>query len=175
MFLLICVDDIIVLSSSAMTIPQLIAQLGSSFSVKDLGVLHYFLGIEVSSPSSGRLVLRQRKYALELLAHAGMLKCSPVTTPMSSSERLCSVDVDVLSSEEATHYRNLVGGLQYLTMTSPDLLFVVNKVCQYLHELRTPHMSAVKRILRYVQYTIYSGLQLWTTPSTLLSAFSNAH
>jgi histone deacetylase 1/2 len=57
MFLLVYVDDIIVLSSSATAIPQLIAQLGSSFSVKDLGVLHYFLGIEVSSPPSGKLVL----------------------------------------------------------------------------------------------------------------------
>jgi hypothetical protein len=113
------------------------------FSVKDLGVLHYFLGIEVSSPLSGRLILRQRKYALELLARANMLKCTPVTSPMSSSERLCSADGDVLSSEEATTYRSLVGGLQYLTMTRPDLSFVVNKVCQYLHEPRTPHLSAV--------------------------------
>jgi hypothetical protein len=158
MFLLVYVDDIIVLSSSATAIPQLIAQLGSSFSVKDLGVLHHFLGIEVSSPSSGRIVLRQRKYALELLSRASMLKCSPVTTPMSSFERLCSVDGDVISSEEATHYHNLVGGLRYLTMTRPDLLFVVNKVCQYLHEPRTPHMSAIKRILRYVRYTIDNGL-----------------
>jgi histone deacetylase 1/2 len=68
----------------------LIAQLRSEFSVKDLGVLHYFLGIEVHSPSSGSLHLRQRKYTLELLARAGMLKCSPVTTHMASSERLCS-------------------------------------------------------------------------------------
>jgi hypothetical protein len=59
------------------------------------------------------LVLRQRKYALELLARAGMLKCSRVTTPMSSSEGLCSADGDVLLSEDATHYRSLVGGVQY--------------------------------------------------------------
>jgi histone deacetylase 1/2 len=173
-FLLVYVDDIIVLSSSALAIPRLIAQLSSTFSVKDLGVLHYFLGIEVSFPSPGNLVLRQRKYALELLARAGMLKCSPVTTPMSSSERLCSADGDVLSSEEATKYRSLVGGLQYLTWTRPDLSFVVNKVCQYLHEPRTPHMSAVKRILRYVRYTLDSGLQISSTASTLLSAFSDA-
>jgi histone deacetylase 1/2 len=140
MFLLVYVDDITVLSASSMAIPQLIAQLGSSFTVKDLGVLHYFLGIEVSSPSSGGLVLRQRKYALELLACAGTLKCSAFTTPVSSSKRLCSVDGDALSSEEATHYRSLVGGLQYLTMTQSDLSFVVNKVCQYLHGPRTPHM-----------------------------------
>jgi hypothetical protein len=98
-----------------------------------LGVRHYFLGIEVASPSVGSLVLRQRKYALDLLACAGMLKCSPVTMPMSSSEWLCSADGDVLSFEEAPQYRNLGGGLQYLTITRPDLSFVVNKVCTFLN------------------------------------------
>jgi hypothetical protein len=173
-YLLVYVDDIIVLSSTAAAIPRLISQLRSEFSVKDLGILHYFLGIEVSSPSSGTLLLRQRKYALEILARAGMLKCTPVTTPMASSERLCSTDGDLLSSEEATQYRSMVGGLQYLTMTRPDLSFVVNKVCQYLHEPRTPHWSAVKRILRYVRHTVDSGLLLRSSSSTLLSAFSDA-
>jgi hypothetical protein len=173
-YLLVYVDDIIVLSSTAAAIPRLVGQLRSEFSVKDLGVLHYFLGIEVSSPSTGALLLRQRKYALELLARAGMLKCAPVTTPMASSERLCSTDGDLLSPEEATQYRSLVGGLQYLTMTRPDLSFVVNKVCQYLHEPRTPHWSAVKRILRYVRYTVDTGLLFRASSSTLLSAFSDA-
>jgi histone deacetylase 1/2 len=166
------VDDIIVISSTASAIPRLISALRAEFSVKDLGVVHYFLGIEVQSPSLGSLILRQRKYALELLARAGMLKCSPATTPMSSSERLCTVDGDALSPEEATQYRSIVGGLQYLTVTRPDLSFVVNKVCQYLHEPRTPHWSAVKSILRYVRFTVESGLRFWFSPSTLLSAFS---
>ncbi|KAK1631986.1 hypothetical protein QYE76_006301 [Lolium multiflorum] len=173
-YLLIYVDDIIVLSSTSAAIPRLVSQLRSEFSVKDLGVLHYFLGIEVSSPSLGSLLLRQRKYALELLARAGMLKCTPVTTPMASSERLCSTDGDPLSPEEATQYRSIVGGLQYLTVTRPDLSFVVNKVCQYLHEPRTPHWSAVKRILRYVRHTVDTGLHLRSSSSTLLSAFSDA-
>jgi histone deacetylase 1/2 len=51
------VDDMIVLSSTAAAIPRLISQLHSQLYVKDLGVLHYFLGIEVSSPSSGSLLL----------------------------------------------------------------------------------------------------------------------
>jgi histone deacetylase 1/2 len=59
-------------------------------------------------------------------------------------------------------------------MTRPDLSFVINKVCQYLHEPRTPHMLAVKCIIRYVCYTIDSGLHLWATSSTLLSAFLDA-
>jgi histone deacetylase 1/2 len=152
----------------------LISQLRSEFSVKDLGILYYFMGIEVSSPTSGSLLLRQCKYALELLARAGMLKCTPVTTPMASSERLCSTDGHPLSSKEATQYRSIVGGLQYLTVTRPDLSFVVNKVCQYLHEPRTHHWSAFKRIFHYVRHTVDSGLQLRSSSSTLLSAFLDA-
>jgi hypothetical protein len=72
----------------------------------------------------------------------------------------------VLSSDEATQYRSFVGGLQYLTVTRPDLSFVVNKVCQYLHEPRTPHMIFVKRILRYVCFTIDSGLLFRSSSST---------
>ena len=59
-------------------------------------------------------------------------------------------------------------------MTRPDLSFVVNKVCQYLSEPRTPHWAAVKRILRYVRFTVDSGLQFRSCSSTLLSAFSDA-
>jgi hypothetical protein len=173
-YLLIYVDDIIVLSSTAAAIPKLISQLCSEFSVKDLGVLHYFLEIEVSSSSSGSLLLRERKYALELLTRARMLKCTHVTTTMASSERIYGIDGDFLSPEEATQYRSLVGGLQYLTMTRPDLSFVVNKVCQYLHEPRTPHWSVVKRILRYVRCTVDTGMLFRSSSSTLLSAFSDA-
>jgi hypothetical protein len=98
-YLFVYVDDITVLSSTVAAIPRLISQLHSEFSVKDLGTLHYFLGIEVSSPTFGSLLVRQRKYALELLARANMLKCTPVTTPMALSERLWSNDGDPLSSE----------------------------------------------------------------------------
>ncbi|XP_071680948.1 uncharacterized mitochondrial protein AtMg00810-like [Lolium perenne] len=126
-YLLVYVDDIIVISSSAAAIPNLIGELRSEFSVQDLGLLHYFLGIEVDSRTSGTLLLRQRKYALDLLARAGMLKCSPAHTLMAASECLSSTDGDVLSPDEATRYHNLVGGVQYLTLTRPDLSFVVNK------------------------------------------------
>jgi hypothetical protein len=120
-YLLVYVDDIIVLSSTVAAIPRFISQLRSKFYVKDLGVLHYFLWIEVSSPTSDILLIRQRKYALELLARAGMLKYTHVITPMASSERLCSIYGDPLSPEEATQYRSIVGGLQYLTMTRSDI------------------------------------------------------
>jgi histone deacetylase 1/2 len=95
---------------------------------------------------------------------------------MASSEKLSATDGTLLSSDDSTRYRSIVGGLQYLTMTRPELSFCVNKVCQYLHAPRCVHWSAVKRILRYVQGTISHGLVLRpsSTRPDLLSAFSDA-
>jgi histone deacetylase 1/2 len=107
---LVYVDDIIVVSSSTTAIDRLIHQLRSSFALKDLGQLHYFLGIEVQL-SDGSLLLTQRKYASELLRRAGMLKCGPSSTPMVSSEKLSSTDGIPLSAEESTRHRSIVGGL----------------------------------------------------------------
>jgi histone deacetylase 1/2 len=162
------VDDIIA--------NRLVSKLGSSFALKDLGPLHYFLGVEVHSQGRG-LLLSQRKYAMELLHRAGLQKCAPMSTPMSSTDKLSITDGSPLSAKDSTRYRSIVGGLQYLTMTRPDLSFAVNKVCQFLHAPRCTHWSAVKRILRYVQSTLSHGLLLRpysTTVAPLFSAFSDA-
>ena len=146
-YLLVYVDDIIVVSFSTTATDRLLVQLGSSFALKDLGELHYFLGIEVKR-SPGCLHLNQQKYASELLRRAGLLKCAPMTTPMASTDKLSSTDVTLLSADESTRYRSIVGGLQYLTMTRPDIAFAVNKVCQFLSAPQCSHLAAVKRILR---------------------------
>ncbi|KAK1604433.1 hypothetical protein QYE76_028106 [Lolium multiflorum] len=173
MFLLVYVHDIIVVSSSASATDRLIREMGSAFAVKDLGSLHYFLGIEVHHQPSG-LVLTQKKYALDLLQRAGMLKCTPASTPMTVVDKLSASEGVLLTADEATRYRSVVGGLQYLTLTRPDISFAVNKVCQYLHAPRVPHWTAVKRILRFIRFTYSHGLVLRSTPATLISAFSDA-
>jgi hypothetical protein len=176
LYLLVYVDEIIVVSSSTAAADRLLHQLGTSFALKDLGPLHYFLGIEVHTQGRGGLLMSQCKYALELLQRAGMVKCTPVSTPMSSSDKLSATDGTLLSTDDSTRYRSIVGGLHYLTMTRPDLSFAVNKVCQYLHAPRCTHLSAVKRILRYVKAMLTHGLLLRsaTTSPDLLSAFSDA-
>ena len=162
-------------SSSSTATDRLLHQLGTSFALKDLGALHYFFGVEVKR-SPDCLHLSQQKYASELLRRAGLLKSTPVSTPMSSADRLCSTDGTLLSVEESTCYRSIVRGLQYLTMTRPDLSFAVNKVCQYVSAPTCTHWAEVKRILRYVQGTLTHGLILRrpTTSPDLLSAFSDA-
>ena len=92
---------------------------------------------------------------------------------MAANDHLCAVDGDLLSDDDATAYRSMVSGLQYLTLTRPDLSFAVNRVCQYLHAPRTSHLSAVKRILRYVQGTIAHGLLIQKSMTCALSAYSD--
>jgi histone deacetylase 1/2 len=79
-----------------------------------------------------------------------------------------------LAVGDATRYRSIVGGLQYLTLMRPDLAFSVNKVCQFLHAPTTAHWSAVKRILRYVKGSMNIGLYISKSDSKLVSAFSDA-
>ena len=172
MYILVYVDDIILVSSSAAATDRLVSSLGAEFAVKDLGRLHYFLGLEVLH-SDGGLTLTQKKYSQDLLRRAGMLQCKSATTPMSATDKLTALAGDLLSPEDATEYRSIVGGLQYLLITRPDISFAVNRVCQYLHAPRDSHWSAVKRILRYVRHTGSYGLHLQPARSGLISAFSD--
>jgi hypothetical protein len=76
-----------------------------------------------------------------------------------------------LGPTDATRYRSIVGALQYLTLTRPDISFLVNKVCQFLHMPTTVHWTPVKRILRYLKLTSGIGLRIHRSLSTLVSAF----
>ncbi|KAK1660706.1 hypothetical protein QYE76_048865 [Lolium multiflorum] len=129
MYILVYVDDIILVSSSVTAADRLVSSLRTAFAVKDLGKLHYFLGLEVTHDDTG-LTLTQKKYSEDLLRRAGMLQCKPAFTPMSVSDPLTSDDGTILSAEDATEYRSVVGGLQYLTLTRHDISYAVNRVCQ---------------------------------------------
>jgi histone deacetylase 1/2 len=120
------------------------------------------------------LLLTQEKYASDLLSKLGMTDCKPAPTPLSTTDPLSLVIGDPLGSEDSTKYRSIVGGLQYLTLTRPDLAFSVNKVCQFLHAPTTAHWTTVKRIMRYVKDTMSIGITFQPSTSTLLSVFSDA-
>jgi histone deacetylase 1/2 len=90
------------------------------------------------------------------------------------SEKLSLTDGEVLSNDDSSNYRSIVGALQYITLTRPDIAFSINKVCQFLHAPTTIHWTAVKCILRYLRGTISHGLRLRKSPSTIVSAFSDA-
>jgi hypothetical protein len=156
-YLLVYVDDIAITSSSPTTADALLANLKNDFAIKDLGDLHYFLGIEVKKVNDG-ILLTQEKYATDILHHAGMLSCKPAPTPLSALDKLSAYIGDSLGAEAASKYRSMVGALQYLTHTCPDLAYSINKVCQYLHSPTSLQWTIVKRILQYLQHTLSTKL-----------------
>lgn len=141
-----------------MLIHDLIQKLQTQFALKHLGKPSYFLGIEVKYLSNGSLMLSQSKYIADLLERASMTGCSSISTPMMSNVKLTRHGTDSLA--DPTQYRSIVGALQYITLTRPDIAFSVNKVCQFLSAPLESHWRAVKRILRYLNGTSHFGLHL---------------
>ncbi|GJT67304.1 retrovirus-related pol polyprotein from transposon TNT 1-94 [Tanacetum coccineum] len=169
------------------TIDNIIFQLGSAFALKDLGPLNYFLGIEIVLHVSD-ILLSQKKYILELLQSAGLSNFNPVSSPMVISSSLSLDDSTAFSNP--VKYQQVVGSLQYVTLSRPGIAFAVNKVCQYMHALIENRWSVIKRILCYLHGMVehgmlihnYSGSTLQTftdvlwkgNPDTSLDAFSDA-
>nr|GEU42361.1 ribonuclease H-like domain-containing protein [Tanacetum cinerariifolium] len=132
----------------------------------DLGPINYFLGISVIRDSSA-LFLSQKKYVIEILEKAHMVSCNPSRTPVDTESKLC-VDGDPVS--DPTLYQSLAGSLQYHTFTRPDIFYAVQQVCLRMHDPREPHLSALKRILWYIQGTLNYDLQLFSSSTTNLVA-----
>lgn len=108
---------------------------------------------------------------MDILEQAGMLNCNPCKTPVEIDTTLGPSGSTV---SDPTLYRSLAGALQYLTFTRPDLSYTVQQICLFMHDHREPHLQALKRILRYVRGTSDHGLHLYSSPTTQLTAYSNA-
>ncbi|CAL9003928.1 unnamed protein product [Prunus brigantina] len=121
-FILVYVDDILITGSSSAVCKQLIGELSALFLVKDLSTLHYFLGLEAHRDASG-LFLSQTKYIFDLLQKIAMVGAKPYSSP-TSAVRLDATSGEPLSNP--TEFRALVGALQYLTWTRPDISFSVS-------------------------------------------------
>ncbi|CAL2224604.1 unnamed protein product [Prunus armeniaca] len=172
MVLLLYVDDIVLTGNTQSMLSSFISTLGTKFEIKDLGPLHYFLGLEVNSIQSG-IHLSQTKYSLDLLQRNSMVECKPCSTPIHSKAQLSSLDGEPLS--DPTEFHRLVGSLQYLTLTRPDISFAVQHVAQFMSIPRTSHLTAAKRILRYLKGTLQLGLEFRSSSSPLaLHAYSDA-
>ncbi|KAF5465754.1 hypothetical protein F2P56_015732 [Juglans regia] len=149
-------DDTIVTNNTSSSIDALISNLSCESAVKDLGPLSYFLGIQVTNTANG-LHLHQGKYAVDLLHRMKMVGAKPASTPCTTGGKLSKLSGD--PPDDPTEYRTMVGALQYLTLTRPDLSYSVNHLCRFLHCPRTTHLTVAKRVLRYLKCTLQFGLQ----------------
>ncbi|XP_020593593.1 uncharacterized protein LOC110033819 [Phalaenopsis equestris] len=138
--------------------------------MKDLGTLRYFLGIEVVHFSRGYL-LSQSKYTGTILEQAH-LSDTRTTATLELNAHYNSSDGVPLS--DPTLYRTLVGSLVYLTITRPNISYVVHVVSQFVASPTTVHWAAVLRILRYLRGTQFQSLLFPTSSSLELRAYSDA-
>ncbi|PKH47874.1 hypothetical protein CRG98_050414 [Punica granatum] len=122
-FLLVYVDDIILTGTPGAPFQSFLAALHKEFAVKDLGPLHFFLGMEARSDST-RLYLTQSKYIHDILVRISMLDCKPISSPVATGSRLSLHDGHPF--EDPSLYRSVVGSLQYLSLTRPDITYAVN-------------------------------------------------
>jgi hypothetical protein len=152
--MLVYVDDIIITGPDNLLISNVITQLQLEFPLKDLGPLNFFLGIQVTRTKEG-LHLCQTKYISDLLTRTHMQAAKPAKSPCPTGSKLSSFDGDPLPNP--TEYRHIVGSLQYCTLTRPDISFSVNQLCQHLHAPTTAHLSAAKRVLRYLKASMDHG------------------
>ncbi|RVX00652.1 Retrovirus-related Pol polyprotein from transposon RE1 [Vitis vinifera] len=146
--LVVYVDDIVITGNDHAGISNLKAFMHSKFHTKDLGELKYFLGIEVSRSKKG-MFLSQRKCVLDLLKETGKIEAKPCTTPMVPNVQLMPDDGDPFYNPE--RYRRVVGKLNYLTVTRPDIAYAVSVVSQFTSAPTLKHWAALKQILCYLK------------------------
>jgi hypothetical protein len=139
--------------------------------MKGLGHLSYFLGLKVSSDSTG-YYLSQAKYASDLLSRASLTDTKLVSTLLEMNAHLTPLDGTPLS--DATLYHQLVGSLVYLTVTRPDIAHAVHLVSQFLSTPHFTHYAAVIHIFCHIKGTIFHGLHFSAHSTLDLCAYSDA-
>ena len=119
-----------------------------NFKIKDLGTTRYFLGMKIL-PTTNGLVLTQRKFAKELLAEFADSEAVSVVCLLEYNHRLAADQGDLF--ENPSLYRKIVGKLNFLANTRPDLAFAVQYLSQFMQQPRVPHFQAVQHVLRYLK------------------------
>ncbi|RVW98037.1 Retrovirus-related Pol polyprotein from transposon RE1 [Vitis vinifera] len=174
--LLLYVDDMIITGDDLSGIQELKDFLSQQFEMKDLGHLSYFLGLEITHSTDG-LDITQAEYASDLLSQAGLTDSKTVDTPIELNAHLTPSGGGGGGGEPLSNpslYRRLVGNLVNLTVTRPDISYVVHQVSQYLSAPRSTHYVVVLRILRYLKGTLFHGLFYSAQSPLVLHAFFDA-
>jgi len=148
-----------------------IVALSQQFSLKNMGYPHYFLGVELIPVKNG-LFLSQHKYIREIFEKFDMEGAKPSPTPLSSTAKLQLHEGS--ANTDSTQFRRIIGALQYLNLTRPDLSFAINKLSQFMHKPTSLLLKHLKRLLRYLKNTINFGIMLQTPSTTNLLAYTDA-
>ncbi|KAG7563872.1 Integrase catalytic core [Arabidopsis suecica] len=164
------VDDIIVTGNNTQLIDKFKEEMKLEFEMTDMGLLNYFLGMEIIQDDQG-VFLSQEKYACKLIEKFGMKGSKSVSTPLTPHGK------DVEDSEEygePTKYRSIIGGLLYLCASRPDLMFASSYLSRYMSRPLNKHYQEAKRVLGYVNGTCHFGVQFSSVENPELHGYSDS-
>ena len=134
-------DDLVITGGNQADIDVFKAEMQATFKMSDLGLLHYYLGLEVAQTETG-ITVSQSAYATKILENAGMTGCNPSQVPMEPRLKLSKVST--ASAVDPTVYRSIVGSLRYLVNSRPDLAYSVGYISRFMEAPTMEHMAAVK-------------------------------
>nr|GEV48509.1 retrovirus-related Pol polyprotein from transposon TNT 1-94 [Tanacetum cinerariifolium] len=171
MLIQIYVDDIIFASTNLKYCTKFSNLMVKRFKMSMMGEIKFFLGLQVNQ-FSNEIFINQSKYILDILKRFGMKNCDTVPTPMVEQVKL---KLDLVGKPvDHTNYHSMIGSLMDLTSSRPDIMFVTRICARYHANPNEHHVSAVKRIFRYLKWTINLGLWYPKDFGFDLTANSNA-
>lgn len=148
------VDDLIFAGNDELLCAEFKSSMQREFEMTDMGRMKFFLGVEVGQSDEG-IHICQKKYAKEVLERFNMWSCNSVKNPIVPGT---VVSKEGKNGTDATLYKQLVGCLMYLTVTRPDLMFVVCLISRFMSDPKEEHMMIAKRVLRYIKGTLDFGM-----------------
>ncbi|KAH0632949.1 hypothetical protein KY284_035735 [Solanum tuberosum] len=157
--------------SSEKLIDEFKQDMMQAFEMSDLGLMTYFLGMEITQGKDEFFVC-QKKYAKEILKKFKMDNCKEISTPMNQKEKL-SKD-DGAEKVDETYFRNFIGCLLYLTATRPDILYAVSVLSRFMHCPSEVHLQATKIVVRYIRGTITYGVKFQKSQPVKLCGYSDS-
>ena len=169
--ILVYVDDLLISGDDAIEIQKIKDSLDTAFTIKDLGAIRYFLGIEVSRTSKGTM-LNQRKFILDILKSTGMESCKPSKFPFPKGIKLSTDTGEMMADPES--YRRIIGKLLYLNLTRPDISYSVQQLSQFISAPRLPHFQAAIHVVKYLAGTLDWGLYYAANQPLHLTAFCDS-
>ncbi|CAL8994803.1 unnamed protein product, partial [Prunus brigantina] len=154
-------DDLIYTENNEEIIQEFKKDMMKTFEMSDLGLMHYFLSIEINQEEDG-IFICQKKYIENLLKKFKMHGCKTMATPLITNEKLRKEDGS--SKADESIYKSLIGSLLYLTTIRLDIMYTTSLLSRFMQNQSQMHYGATKRILRYLQGTIDYGI--WYKPTT---------
>lgn len=165
--LMVClyVDDLIFTSNNTSMVETFKQCIMKEFEMIDLGLMSYFLGIEVIQGDNG-IFISQKKYVTDILKKYQMDSCNPAKTPVEVGTKLTKEGEGSLV--DSTYFKQIVGSLRYLTCTRPNISYGVGLISRFMESPHQSHLQGAKRILRYLKGTYDFGLLYSSTNNSLV-------